>query len=113
MSQRRIEKVTALLIKEISELINADFSEKYGLISVADVEITSDFKDAKVYISFLNNEIEKDLLKSLELKANEYQKILGNKLKMKYTPKLSFFTDKYQEKLDRVDKLLKEIHRGS
>ncbi|AKM82747.1 TPA: 30S ribosome-binding factor RbfA [Candidatus Berkelbacteria bacterium] len=113
MSTRRVEKVSALLKRELSELIRNDLSEQFGLITIMDIDITPDFKDAKVYISIFNTEEEDKILKTLEGKTRAYQKVLGDKLRMKFTPHLTFKTDNYQEKVDRVDELLKEIDHGS
>lgn len=113
MSTRRVEKVSALLKRELSEAIRNDFSETYGLISVMDIDITSDFKSAKVYVSVFNNDDKDKILKELAAKTNSYQRLLGDKLKMRSTPRLTFKTDEYQKKVDRVDELLKDVDHGA
>lgn len=113
MSTRRIEKVSALLKRELSAAINQDLSEKFGLISVMDIEITPDFRDAKVYLSVFETDAKEKIIKELEKKTKIYQRLLGDKLRMKFTPHLIFKTDEYQEKIDRVDELLKDIDHGA
>ena len=113
MSSRRIEKVSALLQREISNLLNQDLVENYGIITVSSVEVTADLKDAKIYISVLNQENENLVLEKLERSRVQYQKILGRKLKLRQTPRLEYLIDHFQEKVNNVEKLLKEINHGS
>ena len=112
MKERRLAKISTLLKHELSTLINNDFGEDYGLISVMDVIVSPDFESSKVYISLFNDKATEKLLKALKVKIPFYQRFLADKLKMRSTPKLSFKTDFYQEKLDRVDELLKETTHG-
>ena len=113
MSTRRVEEVSAQLMREISVLINESFAEKYGLITLTDLDVSPDFKNARAYISVLEKKNEKNALRDLELEARKYQRILGRKLKMRFTPKITFSQDNMQENIDKVDGLLKEIDDGS
>jgi len=113
MKERRLAKISALLQRELSTLVNNDFSEDFGLISVTDVIVAADFESAKIYISLFDETSAKKILSLLKTKIPAYQRILADKLKMRSTPKLTFQTDFYQEKLDRVDELLKETTHGA
>jgi len=113
MKERRLAKISTLLKQELSSLINNDFGEKYGLISVMDVIVSSDFETAMVYISLFDENLTEKLLKDLKVKTPFYQRVLADELKMRSTPKLTFKTDSYQEKLDRVDELLKGANNGA
>lgn len=113
MKERRLAKISSLLRQELSTLINNDFGENFGLISVMDVFVSADFESAQVYISIFDESSVEKILKLLKSKTYIYQRILADKLKMRSTPKLVFKTDAYREKLDRVDELLKETHHGA
>jgi len=108
-----MQKVAALLKREISVLVNDYIPKEIGIVSITDVELTSDFKDAKVYISFLDKSKENEIFEILDQKKAEFQKILGKKLTIKFTPRIRFVVDNYQEKIDKVEKLLEEINNGS
>lgn len=110
---RRIQKVAALLKREISVLVNENIPKEIGIVSITDVELTADLKDAKVYISFLDKSKEKEIFQILDQKKAEFQKILGKKLTMKFTPRLHFLVDNYQERIDKIEKLLEEIKNGT
>ena len=113
MKTHRKEEMAALLQREISQLILKTLPEDMGIITVTDVLVTADFKLAKIHISVLNSEKEKEALELLENHALEFQRYLGKILKMKFTPKLEYTLDHYQEKLDRVDELLEKIDHGT
>lgn len=113
MSTRRIEEVSALLKREISKLMHETLAEEYGLVSLTDIEVTADFKEAKVFISVFDEQNQESVLKRLDEEKHRFQRVLGKKLKMKFTPKISFEIDKMQERVDKVDKLLQEINNGS
>lgn len=112
MSYRQ-EKVSSQIKREISVLASKHLTEKYGIVTITDVEITADFKDAKVYVSVFDNKKENDVINELEAQAKDFQKILGRKLRMKFTPCLKFIIDRYQSKLDKVDKLFGKIENES
>jgi len=113
MHTRRVEEVAALLKREISILMHETLAEEYGFVTLTDIDVTADFKDSKVFISVFDKEKKEKVLKKIEEVKPKYQRYLGRKLKMKFTPKLTFRIDQMQEKVDKVDKLLQEINDGS
>jgi len=42
---------------------------------------------------------------------NECQKILGEKIKIKYTPRLTFVIDKGHQNVQVIEKILNQIHK--
>lgn len=112
LSKRKL-CVSALIKREMSLMVKEVLPEELGIVSITDIEITADFKEAKVFVSVFDPENEKKVLSILENKALLFQHTLGRKLKLKFTPKIKFTLDKYEEKLERVDKLLEEIKDGS
>lgn len=113
MKERRLAKISALILRELSTAVNNDFGEQYGLVSVMDVVLSADFESAKVYVSAFDPSQEKKLLTALQAKAFIYQRILADRLKMRSTPKLTFKLDAYQERINQVDKLLQEGRDGA
>ena len=113
MLSHRKEKVSSILKREISELIRKNLAEKYGLVTLTDIDLTNDFREAKVYIIVHQIKDEHEVLLLLFNKNIEFQRILGKKLKMKFTPRLNFIIDKNLEKIEKIDRLLEEINNGS
>jgi len=113
MKTRRVYEVSALLKQMISNLIVKDLPEDMGIVTVIDVIVTNDLKLAKVYISVIDQNKELDVLDFLVKHTKQFQHYLGKNLKMKFTPKLEFIIDKYQDDLNRVEKLYEEIEHGT
>lgn len=103
--------MAALLKKELAPLIEENLDKNLGIVTLTDVELQPDFKEAKVYISCFEDLNEKKVLRSLEEKAKEFQHILGRRLRMKFTPKITFVIDSGLENVGKVEKLLEEINR--
>lgn len=113
MATRRTAKVEELIREELSRMIQINISEEFGIISVTRVYVAPDLKTAKVYISAVQIEKEKEILAGLGQKVHSFQKELGSKIKMKYTPRLSFEFDRAGTEVDRIEELLQEINRGT
>ena len=76
------------------------------------MEVTDDLKLAKVYLSFLENKKPvDDILVILGEKHNLIRYHLGQKLTLKYTPRLRFYYDNTMEQAERIDHLLEKIHK--
>ncbi|MBM2820591.1 MAG: ribosome-binding factor ribosome-binding factor [Candidatus Berkelbacteria bacterium] len=108
---RRIQKVSELIKQQLAELIIQTLPENLGLVTLIDVHVTSDLKNAWIYVSCFDKSSEKETLKILSDHSKEFQHILGRKLEMRYTPKLEFMFDDSLEKINRVENILKEINK--
>lgn len=98
-----------LLKRELAPLIDEAIPEDLGMVTLTDVEVQRDFKEAKVYISCFNQSRENDVLKVLDGKLKDFQKILGSRLEMRYTSKISFHLDHSLKNVDKVEHLLNVI----
>jgi ribosome-binding factor A len=103
----RMPRINELLKQELSRLIHEKVGDKAGLLTVTDVETTSDLRLAKVHISVLESEAEKARL-LLQEQAPYFQSQLGEKLTMKFTPKLTFIVND-DVRYRRVEELLEKL----
>ena len=110
---RRTAKVEELIREELSRMIQAELPGEFGIISVTRTYVSPDLKNAKVYISAVLEGKEKEILLFLNSKTKSFQLKLGTKIKMRYTPRLSFTFDRARIEIDRVEELLEEIKRGT
>ena len=106
---RRVQQVAVVLKKELAPLIREALDNKFGIVTLIDVIVQPDLKEAKVYISCLDLTSEKEVLKVLNLKTKQFQHILGRRLRMKFTPRLTFVRDDSLENVVKVEELLVEI----
>ncbi len=110
----RTEKVSSLLKQEIGAILSREYNTKeFGFITVTEVIMSPDLKIAKVYVSIFAQADNRE--KSLKMLANEKKHIrgkLGSILSLKYTPDLQFYLDDTLDKVDTINKILKQIHQN-
>lgn len=103
----RMSKVNELIRQELSKMILEKSGGASGIITVTDVETTSDLQLATVHISVLNGD-PKEAQTQLQKHARYFYQQLGRKLRMKFIPKLTFSVND-EKKRERVEELLEEI----
>ena len=83
-----IQFVLSRLLREVK-----DPRVQQGMISVTRVETTGDLRYAKVWLSVLGLESEKEFKKGLKSASGWLRKELGASLSLRYTPELVFELD--------------------
>lgn len=113
MSKHRIERVNEEVKKEISDIIRNEIKDPRvtSLISVVAVEVTPDYKFAKVFISLLGTEEERqNALVGLKSSAGYVRKLLSVRMRLKYTPEVHFTLDGTIEHGAHIMKILHDLH---
>ncbi len=101
----------------LGRLILADLSDPRidpARTSIVRVEVPEDLMTAKVYVSVLGDEsAQRKTLRALKHAAGHIQELLGRRLALKHTPRLTFEFDKnFQETLEiyrLIDDAMQEI----
>ncbi|MCD6277720.1 30S ribosome-binding factor RbfA [candidate division WOR-3 bacterium] len=106
---RRIERVNSLLKREISFIVEREMKDpRLGFITITHVECSRDLRHAKVYFNFHTTE-DTSVVEIILNRASGYiQGKLGERTRLRYTPKLEFIYDDTLERMERIDRLLKE-----
>ena len=118
-NSRRVEKLSALLKREISELLlNGVRDERIhqAMITITTVEVSGDLQHAKVFISLFGEDQKKaEVLIGLEEAKGFIRAELARRLQMRRSPELVFKIDKGMSKGPSVLDLLHslEIERKS
>lgn len=116
---RRVARVEKEVMSVISSFIIQKLQpELPGLVTVGRVQIPSDLRQARVYVSLLNINPDKkvsmdDLDLSIEILqawAPEMQQAINKKIQMKYLPKLTFYPDESTEKILQIENLLSNLN---
>ena len=63
------------------------------MISITQVETTGDLRYAKVFVSVLEKEKTRDVLKGLKSAGGYLRREIGSRLQLRYTPELIFVED--------------------
>ena len=116
---RRVEKLSALLKREISEiLVNGVRDERIhqAMITITTVEVSGDLQHAKIFISLFGEDKQKaEVLVGLEEAKGFIRAELARRLQLRRSPVLVFKIDKGMVKgpsvLDLLDSL--ELERES
>ena len=82
-----------------------------GMVSITRVDTTNDLRYARVYVSALNKDQEKDVLKGLKSAAGFLRRELGHALQLRYTPELQFLGDDSISHGAHILELLREDER--
>ena len=95
MSQQRIGRINEEIQKELSSLIRTlkDPRVQNAMISITTVDTTGDLRYAKVYVSVLQKERAREVLKGLKSAGGFLRREIGQKLQLRYTPELIFVED--------------------
>ncbi|MEE0435015.1 MAG: 30S ribosome-binding factor RbfA [Peptococcaceae bacterium] len=81
-----------------------------SMVSVTDVEVSNDLSYARVYVSKLGNEKEREALLEALNKANGYiRTLLSQRLKIRKVPELRFFLDNSLEYGAKIEKILGDL----
>ena len=77
-------------------------------ISVTEVRMTPDLRNAKAYVKPLLGQDEAQVLKALRTNTAFFQKEVAKRLGLRFAPKLSFQPDESFDEADRIERLLNE-----
>ena len=107
---KRADRVGDQIRVELADILLKKIKDpRVGFMTVTRVELSDDLKHAKVFFSVLGDEAKiKETLKGLKSAAHFIRGEIGRRLKLRYTPEVSFLFD---ESIARGDKTL-AILRG-
>lgn len=118
---RRVGRVE----RSLRELISSYLVTRYrdilpGLVSVPFVRASADLRNAKVYVSVFSagadeeansEDLVNECLEILNQDRHQIQEYVGRELKMKFCPKLRFFSDDVQKTVLSVEKKLHDLQK--
>lgn len=110
---RRVERVAALVRREVSELlVNGIRDERvhHGMVSVTGVEVAGDLQHCRIRVSVLGSEDDRQQVMEGLKAASPYVKgELGRRLKLRRTPEVVFQLDRGLERGTSVLSLLNRL----
>jgi len=115
-------KVAEAVKREFSDLLlKGDIKDarlKKGLISITDVNVTNDLRHVKILVSFFEKsntspeeklEHENEMMAGLESARGFVRTELGKRIRLRFTPEISFKLDKSIEKGSHILALINKI----
>jgi ribosome-binding factor A len=102
------EEFREILAEEIPRLKDP----RVGFVTVIAVRVTPDLRHARVAYSTLGNEKEKRATAAaLRSARGHLRKVIGRQVRLKVLPDLEFLEDEAAREADRIEELLRELHR--
>ena len=105
---KRLDRVNELLRREISAVIQRDFEWKGSLVTVSEVDVTQDLKEAKVFVSVLGGSTE-GVMDILGKKRGFIQSKVSKRVVLRNTPVLDFRVDSSASRGVELVNLLDEV----
>lgn len=107
---KRTDRINEQLRQEISLLVRDGVRDpRVGLATVTAVETSPELDHAKVYVTTMGDEAERDeVMTGLRSAAPFIRGQLGRRLHMRRIPELHFTYDRVLEEAQRIEQLLRE-----
>lgn len=107
----RIEKLQELIKQEMSKMLLKELKDpRIGFVTVTDVEMTGDLREAKIYVSIMGGEEQvKSSLEGLNSALGFIRREIGHRIRLRFTPEISFALDTSLDYGDHIQKLLLQV----
>ena len=108
MKHRQL-RLNELVKRELSGIIARELNFEGALVSINDVDVAADMRNAHVFVSVLGSAQRESVMNKLEENRPALQAALSRKVVLKYTPHLVFHLDTSIERGARVIEIIQEI----
>ena len=113
-SQRQLKVGEELRHLISNALLRSSFYDEHienNNITITEVNVSPDLKNAKVYVMPLGGEKKQDVLNSLNKATGRLKKIISSNLSLRQTPKLIFKIDETFEYAKKINDILDKIKK--
>ena len=107
----RQEKLGELITAEVSDLLRTRVKDpRVGFVSITHVELSGDYRHAKIFVSVMGNEEEQaSTMKALKHATGFLRHELASRLTLRYMPEIVFKLDTSIEQGARILDLIREV----
>ena len=114
MQHLRKDRVGDLIKREIAHIIQCELKDPgVGFVTITAAKVSVDLKHARIFYTVLGDEDCKRKSSSALKRASGFiQREMGKRLKLRYTPEISFQFDQSVEYGAHIEKLIQKIHLG-
>ena len=111
-SYSRTQRIAEEIRKVISTMLISGIKDYRinSMVSVTDVEVTSDLSYAKVYVSFLNKNTKKSM-EALERSKGYIRSLLAKRITIRKCPELQFVLDTSLAYGNKIETIISEINK--
>jgi ribosome-binding factor A len=109
---RRSERLAEGIREEVATFLAEDAKDPrlVGLVTVTGVDVTRDLRHAKVFVSILGSDEEREAtLEGLESAAGHLRSRIGRALRLRVAPEIAFRYDESVARAAKIEALLAEL----
>ena len=111
MTHRRNERVAEEIRGVLAEAIREVRDPLVGFVTLTGVDLSPDLRQARVYVSRLGTEADRDAAVSALNHATAFLRhAVATRARLRYTPALRFVSDATIERGSRVEAIIQEFH---
>ena len=105
---RVAEEFREVLAEEVLKLKDP----RVGFVTITGVDVSPDLRHAVVFYTAMGEEKERKATSAgLRSAAGRLRSAIGREIRLKFLPDLEFREDRSMERGERIDELLRELHR--
>ncbi|NQT90705.1 MAG: 30S ribosome-binding factor RbfA [Candidatus Omnitrophica bacterium] len=109
----RMDKVQKEIRQQVSLIVQQELQDpRMGFITITRAEVTPDLRQARIFFTTFGIEdpIE-DAADMLNRTSGVIRRLLGERIRMKFTPTIDFFYDESQRKCDKIEEIIERIKK--
>jgi ribosome-binding factor A len=107
--KHRLLRVNELVKRELSGIIAREITFESAIVTVNEVDVTPDLKNAHVFVSVLGEATPASVIAKLEEHRVALQAELARHVVLKYTPHLAFHLDDSIERGTRIIEIMQQL----
>jgi len=109
----RHDKLTEAIKKEVSCILHDEIKDpRLGFVTITKVELTPNYRYAKVFFSVLGQEQDcKKTKEALDSALGFIRRLIAQRIRLRFAPEISFKEDKSSEYSFRIQEILEEIKK--
>jgi len=110
VNPRRRERLAAEVRVAVADMLASKLKDpRIGFVTVTRAEVAADLEYVRVYVSVLGDEAQRrTTLEGLSKAAGFVRRELGQRLRLRLTPEVTFVYDRGVEAADRIARLIDE-----
>jgi ribosome-binding factor A len=108
----RTARINEVVLETLAEELERMSDPRLGFVTLTGVEVSPDLRQATVYYSVLGPAEQHEVTsKALHHAGSHLRGVLGHEVRLKYLPRLSFREDPAIATGERVENIIRELHR--
>jgi len=106
---RRTSRVGETVRDALVEVFRHDLKDaRLVMVSITEVEVSPDLHLGRVFLSGLNEDETRQIVKDLQAQQGKIRHFLGQRIRLRHTPELEFRYDDTSARAGRIEDLLRE-----